>query len=225
MVNDRKALLNQQNITGFVPPSSDADTSQIKRAGSVHHNDSLTSSHTLSLSHTDTPLPVAVHLPARWQTAHLGPPISRDSHLGMQLGEEPSISQVANRFIGTGLFSAPLPGKLNRPLLSAMLAAGVPFTSTDTVSKLLPQERAGNKYFPLLIRCSTEPGYRSRVAQRFSCGVCAQLHAAVVRSFHTVHRALTTRNCSSQSPQEVTWPRVVQRLVHLRSSTLGMASK
>lgn len=39
----------------------------------------------------------------------------------MQLGEDPSISQVANRFIGTGRFSAPLPGKLSRPLLSAML--------------------------------------------------------------------------------------------------------
>ncbi|KAJ8341096.1 hypothetical protein SKAU_G00333870 [Synaphobranchus kaupii] len=39
----------------------------------------------------------------------------------MQLGDDPSISQVANKFIGTGLLSAPLPGKLSRPLLSAMV--------------------------------------------------------------------------------------------------------
>lgn len=42
-------------------------------------------------------------------------------YLGMQFGDEPSISQVANRFMGTGLFRAPLPGKLSRPLLSAMV--------------------------------------------------------------------------------------------------------
>lgn len=49
----------------------------------------------------------------------------RAAHLGMQFGEDPSISHVANRFMGTGLLRAPLPGKLNRPLLSAMvLAAG-----------------------------------------------------------------------------------------------------
>lgn len=41
----------------------------------------------------------------------------------MQLEEDPSISQVANRFMGTGLLSAPLPGKLKRPLLSAMVRA------------------------------------------------------------------------------------------------------
>lgn len=41
----------------------------------------------------------------------------------MQLEEDPSISQVANRFMGTGLLSAPLPGKLRRPLLSAMVRA------------------------------------------------------------------------------------------------------
>lgn len=44
-------------------------------------------------------------------------------YLGMQFGEDPSISQVANRFMGTGLLSAPLPGKLSRPLLSAMVRA------------------------------------------------------------------------------------------------------
>lgn len=42
------------------------------------------------------------------------------SYLGTQFGEEPSISQVANRFMGTGLFRAPLP-KLSRPLRSAMV--------------------------------------------------------------------------------------------------------
>lgn len=41
----------------------------------------------------------------------------------MQLEEDPSISQVANRFMGTGLLSAPLPGKLKRPLRSAMVRA------------------------------------------------------------------------------------------------------
>lgn len=44
-------------------------------------------------------------------------------YLGMQFGEDPSISHVANRFMGTGLLRAPLPGKLNRPLLSAMVRA------------------------------------------------------------------------------------------------------
>lgn len=44
-------------------------------------------------------------------------------YLGMQFGEDPSISHVANRFMGTGLLRAPLPGKLNRPLLSAMVGA------------------------------------------------------------------------------------------------------
>lgn len=132
----------------------------------------------------------------------------------MQLGDEPSISQVANRFIGTGLFSAPLPGKLNRPLLSAMLAAGVPFTSTRRSEETSPSGSRWILILPplkrVLIRCSTETSYRSRVAQRFTCGVCVQLHAAVVRNFHTVHRALATRNCSSShSPQEVTWPRAV----------------
>lgn len=39
----------------------------------------------------------------------------------MQFGEDPSISHVANRFMGTGLLRAPLPGKLSRPLLSAMV--------------------------------------------------------------------------------------------------------
>lgn len=43
------------------------------------------------------------------------------AYLGMQFGEDPSISHVANRFMGTGLLRAPLPGKLNRPLLSAMV--------------------------------------------------------------------------------------------------------
>lgn len=41
----------------------------------------------------------------------------------MQFGEDPSISHVANRFMGTGLLRAPLPGKLRRPLLSAMVRA------------------------------------------------------------------------------------------------------
>lgn len=41
----------------------------------------------------------------------------------MQFGEDPSISHVANRFMGTGLLRAPLPGKLNLPLLSAMVRA------------------------------------------------------------------------------------------------------
>lgn len=176
----------------------------------MHHNDSLTSSHTLSLTQTHTPLPAAVHLPARSLTnSPPGRPITPDSHLGMQLGDEPSISQVANRFIGTGLFSAPLPGKLNRPLLSAMLAAGVPFTSTRRSEQTSPSGSRWILILPplkrVLIRCSTETSYRSRVAQRFACGVCVQLHAAVVRNFHTVHRALATRNCSSShSPQEVT---------------------
>lgn len=40
----------------------------------------------------------------------------------MQFGEDPSISHVANRFMGTGLFKAPLPAKLSRPLLSAMVS-------------------------------------------------------------------------------------------------------
>lgn len=44
--------------------------------------------------------------------------------LGMQFGEEPSISHVANRFMGTGLLRAPLPGKLSLPLLSAMVRPG-----------------------------------------------------------------------------------------------------
>lgn len=39
----------------------------------------------------------------------------------MQFGEDPSISHVANRFMGTGLLRAPLPGKLSRPLRSAMV--------------------------------------------------------------------------------------------------------
>lgn len=41
----------------------------------------------------------------------------------MQFGDDPSISHVANRFMGTGLLRAPLPGKLSRPLLSAMVRA------------------------------------------------------------------------------------------------------
>ena len=45
------------------------------------------------------------------------------TYLGMQFGEDPSISHVANRFMGTGLLRAPLPGKLSRPLLSAMVLA------------------------------------------------------------------------------------------------------
>lgn len=44
-------------------------------------------------------------------------------YLGMQYGEGPSISHVANRFMGTGLLRATLPGKLSRPLLSAMIRA------------------------------------------------------------------------------------------------------
>jgi len=52
LVNDSKAFLNQQNITGFVPPWSDADIGPIRRGRSVHHNDRVTSSHTLSLSKT-----------------------------------------------------------------------------------------------------------------------------------------------------------------------------
>ncbi|KAJ3613587.1 hypothetical protein NHX12_019833, partial [Muraenolepis orangiensis] len=44
------------------------------------------------------------------------------SYRGTQLGDEPSTSQVANRFMGTGLLRDPLPGKLSRPLLSAMAA-------------------------------------------------------------------------------------------------------
>ncbi len=145
----------------------------------------------------------------------------------MQLGEEPSISQVANRFIGTGLFSAPLPGKLNRPLLSAMLAAGVPFTSTDTVSKLLPQERAGTKSFLLLIRCSTEPGYRSRWR--------IDSRAVSARSFMPLWFGVSTP-CTERSRQETAAvarrrksrdPGLYQRLAHLRSRTrtLGITSK
>lgn len=51
------------------------------------------------------------------------PKKNKAPYLGMQLEEDPSISQVANRFMGTGLLSAPLPGKLRRPLLSAMVRA------------------------------------------------------------------------------------------------------
>lgn len=175
----------------------------------MHHNDSLTSSHTLSLTqtHTHHSLPPCT---CPLTNSPPGRPITPDSHLGMQLGDEPSISQVANRFIGTGLFSAPLPGKLNRPLLSAMLAAGVPFTSSRRSEQTSPSGSRWILILPplkrVLIRCSTETSYRSRVAQRFACGVCVQLlHAAVVRNFHTVHRELATRNCSSShSPQEVT---------------------
>ena len=43
------------------------------------------------------------------------------TYLGMQFGDDPSISHVANKFMGTGLLRAPLPGKLSRPLLSAMV--------------------------------------------------------------------------------------------------------
>lgn len=45
-------------------------------------------------------------------------------YLGTQLGLEPSISQVANRFMGTGRPSAPAPpGKLRRPRSAAAAMA------------------------------------------------------------------------------------------------------
>lgn len=62
--------------------------------------------------------PAAVREGGREARAGLAP-----SYLGTQFGEEPSISQVANRFMGTGLFSAP-PPKLSRPLRSAMVRDG-----------------------------------------------------------------------------------------------------
>lgn len=91
-----------------------------------------------------------------------GGPITHDSHLGMQFGEEPSISQVAKRFIGTGLFRAPLPGKLKRPLLSAMLAPGVPLTSTRQSEQTYPWIALAlnpTEKQPL-IHWSAETGYR-----------------------------------------------------------------
>lgn len=151
-----------------------------------------------------------------------GRPITHDSHLGMQLGEEPSISQVAKRFIGTGLFRAPLPGKLNRPLLSAMLAAGVPLTSTRHSEETSPRIALvlnPSEKQPL-IHWAAKTGYHWRAAQQFTCRFppaascrCCSVHdristpctersrretaAALCRRRKSRDRALSQTTCAS----------------------------
>lgn len=78
----------------------------------------------------------------------------------MQLEEDPSISQVANRFMGTGLLSAPLPGKLRRPLLSAMVrAAGgtVRYRAAGVGGGQLRHADVRRRYFPDCPLCFSAP--------------------------------------------------------------------
>jgi len=117
----------------------------------------------------------------------------------MQLGDEPSISQVANRFIGTGLFSAPLPGKLNRPLLSAMLAAGVPFTSSTRRSE--QTSPSGSRW--ILIPTSAKTGVNPLPcygdALPFTGGVAIRVRC--VCSFMPMWFGISTP-CTERSRQE-----------------------
>lgn len=71
---------------------------------------------------------IAAPAAAQWQLLTRGRPASQPAvptaftlYLGIQLDEEPSISQVAKRFIGTGLLRPDEPVKLSLPF-SAMLS-------------------------------------------------------------------------------------------------------
>jgi len=145
----------------------------------------------------------------------------------MQLGDEPSISQVANRFIGTGLFSAPLPGKLNRPLLSAMLAAGVPFTSSTRRSE--QTSPSGSRW--ILIPTSAKTGVNPLPygdALPFTGGVAIRVRCVRAASCRcgseSPHRALSARDKKLQQQSLAAGSHVTPRLAHLRSCTLGMVS-
>lgn len=102
--------------------------------------------------------------------------LAAGTHLGMQFGEDPSISHVANRFMGTGLLSAPLPGKLNRPLLSAMVRAAAAGWDCPTPSWRFIQQQTG-------------AGLLDARARAFVCvclcvcaRVCVSVEKAVTRS-------------------------------------------
>lgn len=69
----------------------------------------------------------------------------------MQFGEDPSISHVANRFMGTGLLRAPLPWKLSRPLLSAMVRDS-PTQSWEWGGVDVSADRGGSSVFGVWVR-------------------------------------------------------------------------
>lgn len=97
----------------------------------------------------------------------------------MQFGDDPSISHVANRFMGTGLLRAPLPGKLSRPLLSAMvraaggtirhLAGGVGNSKPVRVLCIRVCFREKSRYALTLMQCR-----RRRTSSFLRCGPLCQ---------------------------------------------------